>query len=48
MWHSFNDDFTVKFVDNSEDAALGLNGMNDGVLVVFHIHHAHVVLVPPA
>lgn len=48
VWRGYNDDFTIKFVDNSDDTALGLNGVNDGVLVVLHIHHAHVVLVPPA
>lgn len=43
-----NDALTIQFVDNSEDVPLGLHDVNQGVLIVLHIHYDHVIVVAEA
>lgn len=38
---------TVEFVENLRNISLGLDGVNESVLVKFGINHAHVVVISP-
>lgn len=41
-------DCTIEFVDISLFPILGLDGVNQGILVILHTNHVHVVGVSPA
>jgi len=38
---------TVKFVENLRRISLGLDGVNECVLVIFGVNHAHVIVILP-
>jgi len=38
---------TVKFVENLRHISLGLDGVNERVLVIFGVNHTHVIVILP-
>lgn len=40
--------FTIEFVDDGGLAVVVHDVVNQGVLVVLHIHYLHIVMIPPA
>ena len=41
-------DLTVEFIESASNAPLGLDSVDEGVLIVLHINHTHVVFIIPA